>query len=60
MAHAAIGEPHSTAAPLNVSNYFACARTHLIDLVSTLLLFFCTSIAAGRVWRLPAVELVRR
>jgi hypothetical protein len=53
MAHAAIAEPHSTAAPLNVSNYFACARVHLIDLASTLVLFFCTSIAAGRVWRFP-------
>ena len=53
MAHAAIGEPHSTAAPLNGSNYFACARAHLIDLASTLVLFFCASIAAGRVWRFP-------
>jgi hypothetical protein len=53
MAHAAIGEPHSEIAPLHVSNYFACARAHLIDLTTTLVLFFCTSIAAGRVWRFP-------
>lgn len=53
MAHAAIGEPHSKIMPLNVSNYFASARAHLIDLASTLLLFFCASIAAGRVWRFP-------
>jgi hypothetical protein len=53
MTHAAIGEPHSKIAPLDGSNYFACARTHLIDLASTLLLFFCASIATGRVWRFP-------
>ena len=53
MAHAAIGEPRSEIAPLQVPNYFACARAHLIDLAATLVLFFCASIAAGRVWRFP-------
>ncbi len=54
MADAATGgEPHSETAPHQASNYFACARTHALDLAATLFLFFCTSIAAGRVWRFP-------
>jgi hypothetical protein len=50
---AAGGEPHSETAPQDASNYFACARAHALDLASTLILFFCASISAGRVWRFP-------
>src|ERR1700733_4262562 len=48
-------EPHSETAPPDaanaLSNYWACARA--LDLVATLILFFCASISAGRVWRFP-------
>ncbi|HUD88682.1 MAG TPA: hypothetical protein VMR17_19730 [Xanthobacteraceae bacterium] len=48
---AAGGEPHSETAPPDASSYFARARTHALDLASTLILFFCASISTGRVWR---------
>jgi hypothetical protein len=34
-------------------DYVACARTYALDIASSLLLFFCTSVMAGRVWRFP-------
>lgn len=54
MAHPAIeDEPHFKPALQDASNYLVCARAHALDLASSLLLFFCASIAAGRVWRFP-------
>jgi hypothetical protein len=35
------------------SSYFACARAHVVDLAAMAILFFATSLAAGRVWRFP-------
>jgi hypothetical protein len=33
--------------------YVACTRAYALDTASYLLLFFCTSVMAGRVWRFP-------
>ncbi len=47
------GDPHSAPTGCSTSSYLAHAWAHRADLASTLFLFICVSLLAGRVWRFP-------